>query len=228
MNLTITLLFLFFISNTLFESKISEYLNISLLVSDIFRLSDHRIEESIHEFNSIEGDSIIEIIHSDFLMLYTDRSNIENGGNGVFAKEFIAKNSIICEYRGPVINSSDESKLPYNDKYFGIKIKSKNFSVLGENICAFINDCSNAIEKLRQNNTLLYENDHDQSECYENLSYNAVALAIGSKIFVLSSRDIFPNEEIFYSYKWPYWKDQFLRKETFDESYANPIFKILT
>ena len=204
------LLILLILLSTLYlcvESLKSERHNIGLIVSDIYRLPENRFLE---EYNIHDGEKVIETIHSDFLLIYVNKSTIENGGNGVFAKILIPNNSIICEYRGPVVKNSDQPKLPYNDKYFGIDFAGKKYSIIGENVCSIINDCSNSIEMLKQNNTLLNEND-DPSQCYENLSYNSVALAMGSKIFIVSNRDILPNEEIFFSYQWEYWKKQFLQ-----------------
>ena len=98
--------------------------------------------------------------------------------------------------RGSVINGSDFKKLPYSDKLHELQFMGKYYSMFVENVCSFINDCSNAIEILKQNNTLLNDQDQDPSKCYENLSYNAVALKMGSKVFIVSGRDILPNEEI--------------------------------
>jgi len=219
----ILILIIFLLSTALIICNEIEHKNdVSIIVSDIVRLEEFN---KLEEYNIQEGN-VIESIDSDFLLVYINKSNIENGGNGVFAKKLIPKNSIICEYRGPIINNSDQSKLPYNDKYFGIEFAGEKYSILGESMCAIINDCSNAIEILKQNSTLLNENDNDPSECYENLNYNAVALAMGSKVFVVSSRDIVPNEELFFSYQWLYWKKQFLQKQLLNEHYMKPIIKV--
>ena len=71
-----------------------------------------------------------------------------------------------------------------------------------------INDCSNAILLLNSNSTLLQE-ENDPSRCYNGFSYNAKAIFLGNKLFVVSARHISGGEEIFYPYGWSYWKTNY-------------------
>lgn len=167
----------------------------------------------------------IEAIDSDYLLLNIAKSTIASAGMGVFAKKLIPKDSIICEYRGPILDVVSQSKLPYNDKFFGIRHNGQDFIILGEGVCSMINDCSNAIELLHQNSSLLNEM-QDPSRCYDNLSYNSMALSMGTKIFIFSTRDILPDEEIFFPYKWTYWRKQFYVKEIMNLSSTEQIVKI--
>ena len=171
---------------------------------------DENIENSYGDNNN---QNIIEAVDSDYLSIYTSQSTIpvEGGGYGVFAKRYIPERVVICEYRGPIIDLdyTPNRRLPYNDKYFGFEFKNKEYMVLGKDVCSMINDCSNAIILLNNNGTLINE-ENDPSECYENLSYNARAVYIGSKIFIMSTRAVFPGEEIFFSYSWRYWKSNYL------------------
>lgn len=200
------------------ESNEPQY--VTLQATDIFRLPDDNYD-GLQEFN-FKDDYTVEGVDSDFLMIYVSKSNIENGGDGLFAKKLIPKNAIICELRGPIVINSDISKLPYNDKIQSIQYMGKHYGIFVENVCAFINDCSNAIELLKQNNTLLHEM-MDPSECYDGLSYNAVAVAAGPKALVVSTKDILPNEEIFFGYGWSYWQSQFTQTRNGDNK--KPIIK---
>jgi hypothetical protein len=184
------------------------------------------VDEQQDEQQHQQQNYTINAIDSDYWSLKIAKSTIESGGMGVFAKMLIPKDSIICEYRGPIITDAAQSKLPYNDKLFGIKHNDKSYSILGEGVCAIINDCSNAIVMLQNNSSLLNEVD-DPSECYVNQSYNAMALHIGSKIFILSTKEILPGDEIFYPYKWQYWKKQYYVKQVLNLTEMEPIMKIL-
>jgi hypothetical protein len=184
--------------------------------------------EVITEEVSQEEEGVsITAIDSDFWLLEIAKSTIpiESVGQGVFAKAKIPKDSIICEYRGPIIDDESQYKLPYNDKLFGMNHNCKSYCILGEGVCSFINDCSNAMVLLQQNSSLLNE-ENDPSQCYESFSYNALALALGPKVFVTSSRDIMPGEEIFISYKWPYWKKRHITKYIQNLTDDEPIYKL--
>ena len=213
------LLLLFFI-NLLFVISLEFVFN-----ENVRRIENTEVTEE-EVFQEEEGVSITAI-DSDYWLLEIAKSTIpiDSVGQGVFAKSTIPKDSIICEYRGPIIDDESQYKLPYNDKLFGMKHNGKSYCILGEGVCSFINDCSNAMVILQQNSSLLFE-EEDPSECYENFSYNAIALALGPKVFVISSRDIIPGEEIFISYKWPYWKKRHITKYIQNLTEDVPIYKL--
>lgn len=194
--------------------------SVSLPMEYIDRYSDDKdiFNSFNYNYGNDNNESIVDAIDSDHFSIFTNKSTlpVEGAGNGVFAKRLIPEKTVICEYRGPIIDSEASLKLPYNDKYFRVDFKNKEYMVLGKGICSMINDCSNAIILLKNNETLVYE-ESDPSECYDSLSYNAKAVYIGPKIFILTSRNILPGEEIFFSYSWTYWRSNFFKSSTTQE-----------
>ena len=185
-------------------------LSISLKLKEVKRNYNFDIEEDIHQHSQ---NSTIDAIDSDYWLLYIDKSTIpvDGAGNGVFARKPIPQHSILCEYRGPILDNKAADLLPYNDKYFGIKHIGK--SILGKGLCSMINDCSNAIVLLNSNSTLLNE-ENDPSRCYDGLQINARAIFLADKLFIVSARHIFEGEEIFYTYGWSYWKSNYRFQQT--------------
>ena len=152
-------------------------------------------------------------IDSDYFMIDKRPSTLpfENIGSGVFAKFNIPINSIICEHRGFIIFAKDINKFPENDKAHDMTgpdgIEYKN---LGDNICAYINDCTAALYRSYTVEEWVALNNSDYRPgvpCIDEFSYNALALNVwGGKIFVVSTREILAGEEIFYPYGWQYWR----------------------
>ena len=160
-----------------------------------------------------------------FFLLYTKQSTlpIDGIGLGVYAKDVIYTNNIICEYRGPIISENDKKKFPYNDKFFNIEVDNKGYSILGEGVCSMINDCSNSLQLLLSNDTLVYES-NDPSTCYDNYKYYARAIGLGYKVFIMAIRDILPGEEIFFSYSWNYWRHQSVIRKKFNVTNTSPSY----
>ena len=175
--------------------------------------------------SSSSSSSQVNATDSDFFLLYTKQSSlpIDSIGLGVYAKDTIYNNNIICEYRGPIISDHDKKKFPYNDKFFNIEVDEKGYSILGEGICSYINDCSNSLQLLLSNDTLVYES-NDPSKCYDNYNYNARAIGLGYKVFIIAIRDIQPNEEIFFSYSWNYWRHQSIVRKKFNVTNTSPSY----
>lgn len=157
----------------------------------------------------------IGAVDSDYLLLFKNDSTLPalHAGQGVFAKHHIPANSVLCEYRGPVIAANDYSKLLDDNKTYKIKGPDlKDYKILGENICAFINDCTSVThralsfadwEKLNADDASNTSPHPSGRPCYEGSQYNARALFDETgKVFVLSNRVIQPNEEIFIPYRW--------------------------
>jgi hypothetical protein len=174
---------------------------------------------------SSSSSSQVNATDSDYFLLYTKKSSlpIDGIGLGVYAKDTIYNNNIICEYRGPIISEVDKKKFPYNDKFFTVEVDDKGYSILGEGICSYINDCSNSLQLLLSNDTLVYES-NDPSKCYDNYNYNARAIGLGYKVFIIASRDIQPNEEIFFSYSWNYWRHQSVIRKKFNVTNTSPPY----
>ena len=155
-----------------------------------------------------ERDSMnIQAVDSDYFMLYTNRSGLNDAlvdqdvGMGVFAKIDIPKNMIICEYRGPIIQASDFYKMRDFDKAYAITgPDGKDYKILGDTLCAKINDCSGALAKPLHVDEFIAMNDTGVP-CYDGFEYNAVPLSQpNGKMFIVSKRDINAGEEIFHSY----------------------------
>ena len=66
--------------------------------------------------------SNVVVVDSDNLYIEkrTSLLPIENAGIGVFAKVNISNDTIICEYRGPIISEEYYSIFNYNDKLFKV------------------------------------------------------------------------------------------------------------
>lgn len=128
---------------------------------------------------SIQLDSMldVEVADSDYLYLQVKASSLPvlKAGKGVFAKVNISVGSIICEYRGAVKTLTGVGNRRISDKMMLVRgIDAVIYVILGNNICAYINDCTSFseptyFEKLWYTNTGL---DIDQP-CYESFSYNA-------------------------------------------------------
>lgn len=144
-------------------------------------------------------EGLIEGLDSDFLLLRTAPSSLPVPvGEGVFAKQDIPEGTILCEYRGPVV----ESRLAItigSDKGMDIGLNGVQYTILGSNICAMINDCANI-------NVPQYKLDENGAERHvdfiphKGYSYNAAFLAHLGKMFAVSSTDIKTGDEIFVPY----------------------------
>ena len=90
--------------------------------------------------NNDKEDNASNIITSNVVVVDSDnlyiekRSSllpIENAGIGVFAKVNISNDTIICEYRGPIISEEYYSIFNYNDKLFNINnINGKEYKII--------------------------------------------------------------------------------------------------
>ena len=98
----------------------------------------------------------------------------------------------------------------------------ENSYIMGDNICAFINDCATMINNARitpdfmmawgANISATLDSRisttnwmPDEIQCPIGMSKNVEGLSIGSKLMVFSSRDIEPGEELFLWYGNTYW-----------------------
>ena len=148
------------------------------------------------------GD-LIPALDSDYLYLYTAPSTlpIPNIGVGVFARYNIPPNTILCEYRGPVI----AAEITYrSDKIFEVAgLDGMGYKIIGTNICAYINDCAmitHNYSRAELDNIFIHP-DYDAIPTYPSTSYNArFEQSFRGKIFIVSTREIAEGEEVFYSY----------------------------
>jgi hypothetical protein len=122
-------------------------MTIFILLCICWNIEGHSITK-----NHIKKDIIpnVAVIESDYLYIEKRSSllPIENAGIGVFAKLDISNNTIICEYRGPIITEEYYSNFYHNDKLFDItNINGKKHKIIGNNICSYINDCTSALNR---------------------------------------------------------------------------------
>ena len=163
--------------------------------------------------NANEGEGI-DAVDSDYFVLYSDRSRLNDAfvdrdvGTGVFAKVDIPKNMILCEYRGPVILSSEFTKFKDFDKAYNVVgLDGRSYKILGDTLCAKINDCTAAMGKPFTLDEYRTINSTEGVPCFDDFGYNAVPLSqANGKLFIVSKREIKAGEEIFYPYSWQYWK----------------------
>ena len=177
-----------------------------------FRIQAGLIPQTITSNNS-KTEVLYNAVDSDYFMLYQTNSSlpIKNVGSGVFAKYDIPAQSIICEYRGPIVSASDYAKIKGNDKAYSITgPDGSDYKILGDNICAYINDCTAALNRPYTIDEWKFVNNSDYRPgipCIDNYSYNADPLYHKSgKLFVIALRNILKDEEIFFPYGWQYWK----------------------
>ena len=152
----------------------------------------------------------IPAIDSDFLFLTINKSTLpfRRAGLGVFSKETIYANEIICEYRGAVIPSN----VPFKSDYIYSTRNPAGHLIhiipdMDKPICAFINDC---VKVLGSNYTAaeldVYESGTMELPTYDGFHHNAATLFTDlGKVFIVSTQDIPARTEIFYPYGSGYW-----------------------
>jgi hypothetical protein len=134
-----------------------------------------------------------EELTSDTLLLSVKKASLpRHVGEGVFARTFIPSGSIVCEYRGRIV-SVDDAAVAQSDKVMGLSIAGADYVILGDNICAIINDASNVLDgpKFDENGDYLP---------YAGFSNNCEMVGNFGKLFYVSSRDIKKGEELFVYY----------------------------
>lgn len=149
----------------------------------------------------------ISYIHSDDLYMEKRSSllPIGNVGMGVFAKFNIINNTIICEYRGPIILEEYFPIFINNDKLLDIQNSNgKEYKIVGNNVCAYINDCTSALNRSYTIQDIeMINNGSIEMNCFDNYNYNSkYIITREGKAFVIAIKDINEGEEIFSSYGW--------------------------
>ena len=146
---------------------------------------------------------VIEAVDSDYLSLYVDRSSIPDiSGSGVFARNNIEPDVIVCEYRGAVV---PRGTMVRSDKLMDvIGPDGQEMSIVGgetPSICPLINDCAKIYNT--SYSQLDLENFHNSTHgipTYSGVTYSVKAIHMNSKVFYMSTRKIIAGEEIFVSY----------------------------
>jgi hypothetical protein len=172
--------------------------------------------------SSIGGNAL----DSDYLLLYIDRTTLPIGNHkGVFAKHRISEGEAVCEYRGPIIKKALAIEMKLDNTYTWEITDPDGDSayILGDNVCAFINDCvsildnplimnSEFLDNWRENMTIRDVEGHapaswmpDEIKCPAGMAENVMSLSVGRKILVVATRVIEPGEELFLFYGNTYW-----------------------
>lgn len=144
----------------------------------------------------IEGGKVVKTkkeLHSDTLLLYIKKSSLpRNIGEGVFARKDIPAGSIVCEYRGNVVPMTDPVT-QLSDKVMGLNVAGVDYAILGDNICAIINDAANVLDTPKFD-------DMGEYLPYRGFGNNCEMVGNFGKLFYVSTRDIDKGEELFVSY----------------------------
>ena len=136
-------------------------------------------------------------LDSDYIRLEARKTSIAAiDGFGVFAKRDIPANSLLCEYRGAVVAMADAGKV-HSDKSLQFTFEGHEYMMVGEGICAMINDCRD-LKKGR-------------GECHDGFDYNAKVITekTSGKVFIVTARYVKKGEELFWSYEGSdgkYWE----------------------
>ncbi len=131
--------------------------------------------------------------------LKVDTSGIPKAGLGVYTLDFIPTDCIIGEYEGQLLENYDCTNDPY---YYEIRqaepensISSLGISCLKLPRCymGMINDATDYLEYTNNCEFELEINEEDIKQ---------------SKVYIISTCDIEPEEELFVSYGEDYWKSK--------------------
>ena len=153
-----------------------------------------------HQVDGQGSPTDIVAIDSDYLLLREASSTLPfPAGNGVFAKQDIPAGTIVCEYRGPVVEAEQATRLP-STKAMNIDLNGVDHTIIGNTICAMINDCANILGREIILDSSGQEVKPETFAPYEGYSYNVNFLSHLGKMFAVSSRDIKEGEELFASY----------------------------
>jgi len=147
------------------------------------------IDEMLDDVRGGDGTELVRGMQSDYFRVYTQPSSISGiSGVGVFARMPIQQGSIICEYRGPIVLSEHSNKVK-SDKKMTMSYQGKSYTVIGQGVCALINDCRDIANA-------------ENKTCHQGYSHNAKSYQdqLSGKLFVMASRYIHTGEEIFFDY----------------------------
>lgn len=121
--------------------------------------------------------------------LYTDVSQIENAGMGLYTAIKIYKNEIIAVFHGEIINNSERKKRIEKNihHYFVVLLNGKTMDSMSTDCFAkYANDANGTNRSLYENNSFISLDEKDRP-C------------------IVASRTLKAGEEIFCSYGDNYW-----------------------
>jgi hypothetical protein len=154
---------------------------------------------SISSDSSLDSEEEEEAIEANFyndgpFNLYITHSQLPDAGLGVYTEDYIPEDTIIGEYRGEIVKSYN---LETNDYFYELVEADEANGIMGVGIdssklprcyMAMLNDAQ--FSKSFSNNCV-FEGDVEEG-----------------KVYVVSTRDIEPEEELFVSYGEGYWNLQ--------------------
>ena len=154
------------------------------------------ISSCISSDSSLDTDEEEEAIQANFyndgqFNLYITHSQLPDSGLGVYTEDFIPEDTIIGEYTGEIVKSYN---LKSNDYFYELVEADEANGIMGVGIdssklprcyMAMINDAQ--FSKTYSNNCV-FEGDIEEG-----------------KVYVVSTKDIEPEEELFVSYGEGYW-----------------------
>ena len=162
-----------------------------------------------------DGLQVVPAVDSDYFFLDVLPSQLpvaigaSNRWQGVFATQKIHAGSVICEYRGNVIRSTDLLLMRKDGDRTGtvdlIGLDGAHYVIMGDNICSLILDCTAAVHRSfdrSEIDALDQGEQHHLINCLAPFEHNAYFMRESGKVFVAASRDIEPHEEIYLNYGW--------------------------
>lgn len=162
-----------------------------------------------------DGLQVVPAVDSDYFFLDVLPSQLplaigaSNRLQGVFATLKIHAGSVICEYRGNVIRSTDLLLMRKDGDRTGtvdlIGLDGAHYVIMGDNICSLILDCTAAVHRSFDRSEIDALDQGEQRHlinCIAPFAHNAYFSRESGKVFVTASRDIEPHEEIYLNYGW--------------------------
>lgn len=140
-------------------------------------------------------------------MLVVKPSKIPNAGNGLFTSKFIKKGETIVEYKGENITWKECQKR--NEKHEGM---GSYYLYISKKNCI---DAEHVLDSLGR-----YANDAKGYFKIKGLKNNAEYQIIKNKAFIVATKKIKADEEIFVSYGKEYWK---VMKEYFNKLHSEKL-----
>ena len=117
------------------------------------------------------------------------KSNLPNAGKGLFARHFIPKGTRIAEYKGRITTWKE--------------VKEDNSS----NVYLYYMNRNHVIDaRNHKKSKARYANDARGLKRIKGFTNNAIYAENGGRVYIESTKDITPGEEIFVNYGKEYWE----------------------
>ena len=141
-------------------------------------------------------------VDSDYFVLELKPSTIPGVGLGVFAKLDIEPGIVIAEYRGSIILNEDRNVARFSDRCLYL---NKDVIIAGNNcIASFVNDAIQFKETYTKGEIEEIEK-NKHFPLYPDKNYNCVFMKTLFKAFIVTSKPIKQDEELFCDYGIKYW-----------------------